>query len=361
MPRQLNLRPLPELERRAALAQFLAVLDQHPDLAHVRAVAQTGPERQLVLIAALERSVRRGSPAVSPPDPQDQADLLLCDVLDCVSRHPDLKRHGAAYGPDQHLANLQALGLWRGRMPVNQPTALELFATSFSRLTADPPTDLPCSVTNNSPVPQVFGPNGELIDASVSVESPAAPSSASPQTVDGVLVVSITPDQVAVSETPGTDGIIRHGAAKPGEQFAEGPVGWAAPTAAPELVGAAHPTLSQISARAVRRGRPLALDDMAKGRLLGLMSYGLSFRQAAAQLGVHHQTLLNLLKRDEAFAQQVGEARLDAISQPLLTVVHASRKNWRAAAWLAKFLDDRRVRTYETTPEERELASLKRR
>ena len=89
------------------------------------------------------------------------------------------------------------------------------------------------------------------------------------------------------------------------------------------------------------------------------MSYGLSFRQAAAQLGVHHQTLLNTLKRDEEFAQQVAEARLDAISQPLLTVVHASRKNWRAAAWLARFLEERRVRTLETTPEERELEKIK--
>jgi hypothetical protein len=164
MPRQLNLRPLPEPERRVALAQFLAVLDQHPDLVHVRAVAQTGPVRQVVLTAALERSVRRGTPAVSPPDPQDQADLLLCDVLDCVSRHPDLKIHGAAYGPDQHLANLQALGLWRGRVPLNQPTAEELFATSLSRLTADPPTDLPCLATNYSPAPEILGPNGELID-----------------------------------------------------------------------------------------------------------------------------------------------------------------------------------------------------
>ena len=94
---------------------------------------------------------------------------------------------------------------------------------------------------------------------------------------------------------------------------------------------------------------------MAKGRLLGLMSYGLSFRQAAAQLGVHHQTLLNLMKRDEQFAQQVAEARLDAISQPLVVVVQAARKNWRAAAWLAKFLHDSRRIAYETTPEEREL------
>ena len=34
------------------------------------------------------------------------------------------------------------------------------------------------------------------------------------------------------------------------------------------------------AARPVRRGRPIKLDDFAKGRLLGLMSYGLSFRQA---------------------------------------------------------------------------------
>ena len=110
----------------------------------------------------------------------------------------------------------------------------------------------------------------------------------------------------------------------------------------------------------MRRGRPLKLDDMAKGRLLGLMSYGLSFRQAAAQLGVHHVTLLNALKRDEEFAQQVSEARLAAISQPLLTVIQASRNNWRAAAWLAKFLNDRRVSGYETTPEEAELKRMQR-
>jgi hypothetical protein len=90
------------------------------------------------------------------------------------------------------------------------------------------------------------------------------------------------------------------------------------------------------------------------------MSHGLSFRQAAAQLGVHHVTLLNILKRDEEFAQQVSEARLDAISQPLLTVVHASRTNWRAAAWLAKFLEERRARNYESTPEERAVNDMKR-
>jgi hypothetical protein len=65
---------------------------------------------------------------------------------------------------------------------------------------------------------------------------------------------------------------------------------------------------------------------------------------------------LKLLHRDEEFAQQVAEARLDAISQPLLAVVKAARTNWRAAAWLANFLERRRISTYESTPEERELA-----
>jgi len=117
--------------------------------------------------------------------------------------------------------------------------------------------------------------------------------------------------------------------------------------------------VSRVPGRPLRRGRPPALDDLAKGRLLGLMSYGLSFRQAAAQLGVHHVTLLNTMKRDEEFAQQVAEARLDAISQPLLTVVQASRTNWRAAAWLEKFLNDRRASRYETTPEENELQRIR--
>jgi hypothetical protein len=41
-------------------------------------------------------------------------------------------------------------------------------------------------------------------------------------------------------------------------------------------------------------------------------------------------------------------------------VIQASRTNWRAAAaWLAKFLHDRRTSSYETTPEERMLDQRK--
>src|SRR5207244_3775665 len=135
----------------------------------------------------------------------------------------------------------------------------------------------------------------------------------SPQASDGLLVVASSPDQQVTIETTGQAGIIRHEDQTSGEKID---------------IENAPLDANQIPAQPVRRGRPVKLDDFAKGRLLGLMSYGLSFRQAAAQLGVHHQTLLNALKRDEEFAQQVSEARLNAISQPLLTVIHASRTNW---------------------------------
>jgi hypothetical protein len=263
----------------------------------------------------------------------------LCDILDVIDHHPRLKTHGAAYGPDRHLANLQAFGVWQGNESLNQPSARELFATAFSSATAGAANDLRSPPANCSPAPQGSGPGGELIGPPLDGQTPPVPPPPSPQAVDGVLVVTIAADSGDRAAEPDSTGIVHHRTDNPGEQSP----------------AAADPRL--IAARPLRRGRPPALDDLAKGRLLGLMSYGLSFRQAAAQLGVHHVTLLNAMKRDEAFAQQVSEARLEAISQPLLIVVQASRTNWRAAAWLAKFLEDRRVRTLESTPEERALQS----
>ena len=152
------------------------------------------------------------------------------------------------------------------------------------------------------------------------------------------------PAQTAATESCGPDpGLIRHDDENGGEKIADLSIDPAA-----------------IPARPLRRGRPPLIDDLAKGRVLGLMAHGLSFRQAAAQLGVHHQTLLNLMKRDVEFTQQVAESRLIAISQPLLTVVKASRTNWRAAAWLARFLEERRTRSLETTPEERAIEESRR-
>jgi hypothetical protein len=376
--------PLPEPDRRQSLDQFLRVLDQHPNLAHFRTIVTTGPERQLALFAALERSLLVGSPAVSPPSPSDEADLLLCDILDCIDRHPVLSRIGCAYGPLRHLANLQAFGVWNGKGPLTQPSARELFATTVSQLTPDPVNTLPSSGPNSSPAPQDSAPGGEQFDAKTTATAHESKSSLSSQTVDSVVVVSIAPHEDVTVQAPDSGGISRQATHTPGEQIppskspplplSDGPgsgVGCASstfgeqtsPQSTPDPLACfslhAGSAERPIPHRPLRRGRPCKLDDLAKGRLLGLMSFGLSFRQAAAQLGVHHQTLLNAMKRDEQFAQQVSEARLDAISQPLLTVVQASRTSWRAAAWLAKFLEDRRVRSYESTPEEHELARLR--
>ena len=156
---------------------------------------------------------------------------------------------------DQH----PALGVWRGAEPVNEPSAGELFATSFSALTADAASSYPSSATINSPGSQDFGPGGELIGSSSSLETPAADSLLVSQPVDGVLVAASDPDEVDVSKMPEGCGIIRQRTEKGGEQFAAGLV---------------DPSL--IPSRVVRRGRPVALNDLAKGRLLRPMSVGLS-------------------------------------------------------------------------------------
>src|SRR5207253_2091231 len=49
MDPRLTLAALPERERREAIAEFIAVLDRHPDLAHMRAVARTGSRSEPVI------------------------------------------------------------------------------------------------------------------------------------------------------------------------------------------------------------------------------------------------------------------------------------------------------------------------
>ena len=320
---------LPKSDRRKIIDDFLKPLDRDPRLAPCRALLTGAPERQLALFAALERAALRGLPASHPPAVDDLADQLLCEILDAIERNPALRSYGSAYGPDRYEANLRALGAWTGR-----ESAGELFTTLFSRLSAAQPTTYPLAALIFSPAAQESAGFGEKIALE-------------------------TCENAGNSQTGG--GILHHADAAAGEQF-PGPNADVASAAPPgEVASAVADALGklEIPTRPLRRGRPPALDDVAKGRLLGLMSYGLSFRQAASQLGVHHVTLLNLLKRDEQFAQQVAEARLDAISQPLLTVVQASRTNWRAAAWLAKYLDARRISSYEQTPEEREVAKAR--
>lgn len=335
---------LPEFERRQMLHAFLDVLHRHVDLTHFRLLVRSAADRQLALFAALERATCIGAPIAFPPRPGDHADALLCDVLDALDLDPSTSNHGAFYGPDRHLVNLQALGLWIGEKPLSLPTARELFTTRFYELTAMPGNDLASPGANKSPLLQDSPPGGDLIAAQNNIAASAGASSQSSQVLDIVLLPRRNYNSAGPDELAKSGRLIHHDAHQPGEKNTDAPA---------DLSN----TTEFVPARPVRRGRPFLIDERAKGRILGLMAYGLSLRQAAAQLSIHHTTLLAAMKRDEEFAEQVSEARLDAISQPLLTVIQASRRSWRAAAWLAKFLDDRRRNSLEPTPSDTNQAA----
>lgn len=70
-----------------------------------------------------------------------------------------------------------------------------------------------------------------------------------------------------------------------------------------------------------------------KEEICKLLSIGLSRRQAAAWLDIHHSTISHMAAKDEDFARSIARAEELAVVQPMM-VMAASRKNWRAAAWM---------------------------
>jgi hypothetical protein len=324
------------------LEAFVGVVHHAPDLAHLRLIVRTPADRQLTLFAALERAAIVGSPLVHPPRLDDYADSLLCDVLDALDRDRVTSSHGAFYGNDRRLVNLQALGAWRGNEPINRPTARELFTTRFAELSAEPAKDLRSPEAINSPLPQDSASGGELIVGQTAAAGAAASDRSSPESLDLMLVKTREQEASPAGEATALARLIHQNADQPGEERSPAAAGALSRAGADD--GDPLDAEPLVPSRAVRRGRPPLLDERAKGRVLGLMAYGLSLRQAAAQLGIHHTTLLAAMKRDEEFAGQASEARLDAMAQPLITIVQASRRSWRAAAWLARFLEDRAAR-----------------
>jgi hypothetical protein len=111
-------------------------------------------------------------------------------------------------------------------------------------------------------------------------------------------------------------------------------------------------TASKVTATQVRRGRPAALDEQGKGRLIALLSVGMSMRQAAAVLGVSHTTVQKTLKAEPALAEEITAARFQAQLQPLACIIRESRRSWKAATWLLKYLDAK-IAGHEETPDER--------
>ena len=137
----------------------------------------------------------------------------------------------------------------------------------------------------------------------------------------------------------------------PGISIHEGPPGGQI-TPPPESADATD--LDELVTSAIRRakrGRPAAFDDHAKGKLVALLALGLSLRQAASVLGVCHATIRNTLQADPALVEEITAAKFSAQVQPLACVVRESRRSWKAATWLLKYLDGK-IGGHEETPEE---------
>jgi transposase len=113
-----------------------------------------------------------------------------------------------------------------------------------------------------------------------------------------------------------------------------------------------------LAATQVRRGRPSAFDEHAKGQLVALLSVGMSMRQAAAVLGVSHTAVQRILKADPALAEEITSARFQAQLQPLACVIREARRSWKAATWLLRYLDAK-IASHEETPDERRLRQLR--
>ena len=101
----------------------------------------------------------------------------------------------------------------------------------------------------------------------------------------------------------------------------------------------------------VRRGRPPVMDDEVKSKVCLLLSIGLSRRQAASYLDVVHSTIANAMQRDPEFAAGVQRAEEVGAARPLVAIVTASQKHWRAAAWLLNHNKRRRAHSSEENQE----------
>ena len=100
-----------------------------------------------------------------------------------------------------------------------------------------------------------------------------------------------------------------------------------------------------------RGGRPSVLTPEVREQIFKLLAVGMSRRQAGAYLDIDPTTITHAAKRDSEFAQNLERAEQLGLVQPLMTLMAASKRNWRAAAWLVKH---RKEVPESLTPEELE-------
>lgn len=85
-----------------------------------------------------------------------------------------------------------------------------------------------------------------------------------------------------------------------------------------------------------KRGRPEALDAPSRKKVLLLLTLGYTRALAAAELGISRSTIHRTMQREDDLRQQVLDAEELFERTPLLTIIEASQRHWRAAAWLMK-------------------------
>lgn len=98
------------------------------------------------------------------------------------------------------------------------------------------------------------------------------------------------------------------------------------------------------------RGVRVMTQEMQES-LCMLLSVGLSRRQAAARLDIDPSTISHAAARDEEFSAWLRRAEEMATAEPMLCLIAASRKNWRAALTL---MQHRRQHQPASSPQEKE-------
>ncbi|MGI8980126.1 MAG: hypothetical protein ACR2FY_12955 [Pirellulaceae bacterium] len=83
-----------------------------------------------------------------------------------------------------------------------------------------------------------------------------------------------------------------------------------------------------------RGGRPTVLTPEVREQVCKLLSVGLSRRQVGAYLNIDPTTITHAATRDEEFARELQRAEELTAVPAMVSLVAASRKNWRAALTL---------------------------
>jgi hypothetical protein len=201
------------------------------------------------------------------------------------------------------------------------------------------PSSASAGAANNFPQTPASPENGNLFRQASGEPSPAGSPAVPTQLPEQPSLTDVPPRSIAEPQPASMSPISFHGGENAGNQCDS------------DAADPLEDLLSRALARP-RRGQPAAFDAHSKGKLVALLSLGMSLRQAAAVLGVSHTTIHNTLKADPALAEEITAARFQAQLQPLACVIREARRSWKAATWLLKYLDSK-IASHEETPDER--------